>query len=91
MHTFKRVNDTCYEVGYYRPPVQGMPHNVWYPLVAFSDIRLASAVVSALNGGGCDQAFTEAAWYTLNSKTMPVITPADPVTIEQPIVVEQQP
>ena len=65
MHTLRKVSDTQWTVGYYRPPIPGDPHNVWLTVVAFNSPRLAAAAVSALNGGGTFESFTEQMWLDL--------------------------
>lgn len=82
MHTVKKVSDTQWEVGYYRPPIQGDPHNVWTRLVVFKYARQAAAAVSALNGGGTADSFTEQMWEQLEltlgvaSDPLPAAKPA---------------
>ena len=75
MHTARRVSDTAWEVGYFRPPIQGANYYVWVGLVVFTDARHAAAAVSALNGGGSDAAFSEASWQQMKAATIPVATP----------------
>ena len=77
MHTLRKLSDTQWEVGYYRPPVQGDPHNVWELLVVVSDARHAAAIVSALNGGGSTEAFTEGAWDELR-RSLALVPAAKP-------------
>ena len=78
MHTVRKISDKLWEVGHYRPPIQGANYHVWQVLFTFSDGRFATAAVSALNGGGSDAAFSEGSWQALQRVIVPNAAPMQP-------------